>query len=90
MPGGKRTNPSANWDEGDEEVLIEFLQGSLSAAGDGINFKQATWNAVAEHMAPFTMQGGIKTANACKNKFSRVCTLPAPLFLFHCEAYFGN
>jgi hypothetical protein len=38
MAGGKRSNPSANWDEGDEEVLIDFLQGSLSAAGDGINF----------------------------------------------------
>jgi hypothetical protein len=42
-------------------------------AGDGMNFKQATWNAAAEHMVPFTTQGGTKTANACKNKFSCVC-----------------
>jgi hypothetical protein len=90
MAGGKRTSPSASWDEGDEEVLIDFLRGSLSAAGDGINFKQATWNAVAEHMAPFTTQGGVKSANACKNKFSRVCTLPDLLLLFYWEAYFVN
>jgi hypothetical protein len=70
---GKRTNPSSSWDDGDEEVLIQFLQGSLAMAGDGMNFKQATWNAAAEHMVPFTTQGGMKTANACKNKFSRVC-----------------
>lgn len=70
----KRTNPSLSWDEGDEEVLIKFIQGSIAIAGDGINFKQATWNAVAAHMAPFTTQGGVKMANACKNKFSQAFT----------------
>jgi len=66
----KRINPSANWDEGDEEVLIEFLKGSLGAAGDGANFKLTIWTAAAEHMVPFTTEGGVKTAKACKNKFS--------------------
>jgi hypothetical protein len=75
----KRTTPSASWDEGDEEVLIEFLEGSLAVAGDGVNFKQTTWNALAEHMIPFTTRGGVKTAKACKNKFSRVCLHPALL-----------
>jgi len=85
MVGTKRTNPCASWDEGDEKVLIEFLQGSLSMAGDGVNFKQAIWNAVAEHMIPFTTQGGTKTARACKNKFSRVCTWPTLPFCYESD-----
>ena len=67
---GKCTSACASWDEGNAQVLIQFLQGSLAMAGDGINFKQATWNAVAEHMVPFTTEGGMKTAKVCKNKFT--------------------
>jgi hypothetical protein len=74
----KHINPSANWDEGDEEVLIAFLEGSIAVAGDGVNFKTVIWNAATEHMVPFTTQGGPQTAKAYKNKFSRVCTqIPA-------------
>jgi hypothetical protein len=64
----KCIDPSASWDEGNEEVLIQFLEGSLGAAGNGVNFKTAIWNATAKHMVPFTTQGGLKTAKACKNK----------------------
>jgi hypothetical protein len=77
----KCTTQSASWDEGDEEILLEFLETSLPSAGDGVNFKQATWNATAEHMIPFNTRGGVKTAKACKNKFSRVCTTSPPLSL---------
>jgi hypothetical protein len=77
----KRATQSASWDEGDEEILLEFLETSLPSAGDRVNFKQATWNAAAEHMIPFNTRGGVKTAKACKNKFSRVCTTSPPLSL---------
>jgi hypothetical protein len=75
----KRATPSTSWDQGNEEVLIEFLESSLAAAGDGVNFKQATWNAAAEHMIPFTTKGGVKMAKACRNKFTQVCTQPCSL-----------
>lgn len=62
------------WVTSDETRLIVFLQEHISEAGDGGNFKKATWTAAAAHMAATTTKGGTKNHLACKNKWARVCT----------------
>ncbi|KAG2360201.1 hypothetical protein BDR07DRAFT_1241569, partial [Suillus spraguei] len=42
--------------------------------GDGLNFNRTFWNQVAEHLAPFTTSGGVKTGDACSTKWTRLRT----------------
>jgi hypothetical protein len=60
------------WTSEDETALIQFLNSRRAEAGDGANFKQTVWNAAAAEMAKHTTKGGVKTAAACKSKWTRV------------------
>jgi hypothetical protein len=64
----------AIWTILEEEALISFLHKHKAEAGDGLNFKGATWTAAAEEMRQYTTKGGVKGASACRTKFTRVCT----------------
>ena len=64
----------AIWLSSDEAALIEFLLARKAMAGDGFNFKNATWTAAATYMVSYTEKGDPKTAPVCKNKWTRVCT----------------
>lgn len=64
----------AIWTIEDETALIDFLAERKAEAGDGANFKGAVWGAAAQEMAKHTTKGGVKTADACKTKWGRVCT----------------
>ncbi|KIN94467.1 hypothetical protein M404DRAFT_50215, partial [Pisolithus tinctorius Marx 270] len=62
---------AAVWTTEEEGALLDFLASHLSQAGDG-NFKKATWNAAAAHMAhnhPLGPDNGDKTAESCERKF---------------------
>jgi hypothetical protein len=62
----------AHWTTIDEDKLIVFLVEHKAAAGDGGNFKKTTWTAASEHLKQFTTKGGVKGAEACKSKWTRV------------------
>ena len=72
MVGNAIDDGKALWTTTDEDELITFLVEHKAAAGDGGNFKKTTWTAASEHLKQFTMKGGVKTAEACKSKWSRV------------------
>ncbi|KIO10363.1 hypothetical protein M404DRAFT_98919, partial [Pisolithus tinctorius Marx 270] len=62
---------AAVWTTEEEGMLLDFLASHLSQASNG-NFKKATWNAAAAHMAHNYPQGpdnGNKTAESCEQKF---------------------
>ncbi|KIN94024.1 hypothetical protein M404DRAFT_169400, partial [Pisolithus tinctorius Marx 270] len=62
---------AAVWTTEEEGTLLDFLASHLSQASDG-NFKKATWNAAAAHMAhnyPPGLDNGNKTAESCEQKF---------------------
>ena len=64
-----------SWSPADEERMINFLLGKKEAAADGATFKTVVWNALVEEMALHHTTGVMKTVNACKSKYSRVCTM---------------
>jgi hypothetical protein len=55
--------------------MIVFLLSKKEAAADGATFKSVVWNALVAHMAQHHSTGALKTVNACKSKYSRVCTV---------------
>jgi hypothetical protein len=61
-----------SWNKTEEKELISFLVLHKSEAGDGFNFKDATWSKVAEHLRPLRTEGGVKTGKKCKEKWGRV------------------
>jgi hypothetical protein len=65
---------AAFWTEDDEDGFVAFLgdEKIQGKRGDGGSFKPAVWTAAAEHMKQFTTKGGVKTADACKSKWTRV------------------
>jgi hypothetical protein len=66
------TSVAVHWTVEEEAILIDFLVAHKAEAGDGLNFKASFWTTAAEHMRPHTKKGGIKTANKCKSKWTRV------------------
>jgi hypothetical protein len=63
----------AIWTTEDEMALIDFLVERRAEAGDGANFKATIWGAAAQEMAKHMTKGGVKTPEACKTKWGRVC-----------------
>ncbi|KIN99320.1 hypothetical protein M404DRAFT_38529, partial [Pisolithus tinctorius Marx 270] len=62
---------AAVWTTEEEGALLDFLASHLSQASDG-NFKKATWNSAAAHMAhnyPLGPDNSNKTAESCEQKF---------------------
>jgi hypothetical protein len=62
----------AFWTPEDESALINHLIDRKAEAGDGANFKGDVWNGAAKEMEGYTTKGGVKTAAACKSKWTRV------------------
>ena len=65
--------------------MLDFLIGKLSEMGEG-DFKAQTWNRVADHLRnkfPLAVGEGDKSADACKQKFSRVCHLPLSPYIIY-------
>jgi hypothetical protein len=71
---GKAAVPQCSWSLADEERMITFLLSKKEAAADGATFKTVIWNALVADMALHHTTGAMKTVNACKSKYSRVCT----------------
>ena len=71
--GRKRNTGRAVWTIEDESALISFLIEHKSEAGDGVDFKQPTWVSAAQELAKrVPHKGAPKTADSCKNKWSKV------------------
>ena len=67
--------PTAHWTPKEELAFINFLVEHKSEAGDGRNFKVATFQKAEAHLAPLLERGAIKTQKSCRNKYSAVCHL---------------
>ncbi|KIN93902.1 hypothetical protein M404DRAFT_169854, partial [Pisolithus tinctorius Marx 270] len=71
LPPPRTRKKAVVWTTEEEGTLLDFLASHLSQAGDG-NFKKATWNAAAAHMAhnhPLGPDNSNKTAELCEQKF---------------------
>ncbi|KAF5309877.1 hypothetical protein D9619_010561 [Psilocybe cf. subviscida] len=60
----------AHWTPKEEQALLEFFVEHKSEAGDGGNFKQATFRQAALHLAPLHVRGTRKVGKNCANKYS--------------------
>ncbi|KIO08034.1 hypothetical protein M404DRAFT_23285 [Pisolithus tinctorius Marx 270] len=71
LPPPRTRKKAAVWTMEEEGALLDFLASHLSQASDG-NFKKATWNTAAAHMAhnhPPSPDNSNKTAESCEWKF---------------------
>lgn len=62
----------ASWNDEETSGLVDFLWEHKAEAGEGGNFKDATFNTAAQHIAPFWRSGSVKTAKHCKTKWQSV------------------
>ena len=67
---------TSHWTAEDESTLVAFLIEHKAEAGDGVNFKAATWKAVAIEMERHRTKGAVKSHLACKNKYACVRCFP--------------
>ena len=63
---------AASWTTQDEVDLLNFLAEHASAAGDGGNFKSATFQAATAVLNQNPVKGSVKTSKACANKYGAV------------------
>ena len=76
------TKECAHWTLEDESALLLFLI-DHKAERDSGGFKKTTWNAAATDLNKNISKGGIKTADACKNKFWAVSLFYSLFELFY-------
>ncbi|KAF8580565.1 hypothetical protein K439DRAFT_1619678 [Ramaria rubella] len=62
----------AQWPHADIVAFLDFLIDYKSEAGDGMSFKGTLWTRAAAHMVDHTSEGGVKTANACRSKWTQL------------------
>ena len=62
--------PSAIWTPVEETALVDFLVDNKAEAGDGGNFKKATFQRAANSIAPLCECGTAKTINNIQNKWT--------------------
>jgi hypothetical protein len=62
--------PASVWTAAEEIALLDYLNEHLAEAGDGANFKKATFTQAAIHIAPLLKHGPEKDFKACQNKWS--------------------
>jgi len=72
----------AHWTSEDESTLLLFLI-DHKAEGDSGGFKKSTWNAAAIDVNKNISKGGMKTGDACKNKFRAVSPFFSSFELFY-------
>ena len=71
----------ASWNEEETTALINYLILHKAEAGDGANFKDATFRAVADSIAHLRTAGASKTAKMCKTKWAGVGRLLSTSFI---------
>ena len=70
----KPPNEKAFWNAKEVKVLVHYLHIHRTKASNGGNFKTATFNAAAEHLAPLWTVGATKVGQSVKNKWtSSIC-----------------
>lgn len=55
--------PSAYWTADEELAFVDFLVAHKAEAGDGANFKAATFQKAAQHLAPLLERGQSRMQN---------------------------
>jgi len=64
--------PPSHWTPAEEKALVDFLHENRSEAGDGGNFKKATFQRAAQHVAPHCTNERAKDIKSCQNKWAGV------------------
>ena len=64
--------PKAIWNPQDIDKLLEMLKEERASAGNGSNFKKATFRQVAEELEKLQEKGEPKTARVCESKWGKV------------------
>jgi hypothetical protein len=62
--------PTATWTPAEETALVDFLVDNRADAGDGGNFKKATFQKASNHLAPLLGSGAAKGVKSCQNKWA--------------------
>jgi hypothetical protein len=75
------TQDKAVWNDAETSALVDFFWTHRAESGDGGTFKDASYNAVAEHIAPHWTSGPIKNAKRCKTKWAAVSNQDCFLYL---------
>jgi hypothetical protein len=65
----------AFWTSAEESAFVDFLVDNKAEAGDGGNFKTATYQGALGHVAPLYERGAAKTVKVLRNKWTAVCSL---------------
>jgi hypothetical protein len=60
------------WVDAEVNALLDYLIEHKGEAGDGMNFKTATYRAALPHVAPHHVKGPVKTASMLKTKYNLV------------------
>ncbi|KAK7012648.1 hypothetical protein R3P38DRAFT_2469036, partial [Favolaschia claudopus] len=66
---GLLTTGGAVWLLQDQENLLSYLVDHVADAGDGGNFRAATFRGAAIYMESSRTKGGPKTAKSCESKY---------------------
>lgn len=74
-------SPKAVWSPTDIDKLLEILKEEKASAGNGGNFKKATFRKAAEELEKIREKGGPKTGTVCESKWQKVgvlCSVVGP------------
>ena len=63
------------WDEKESECMMEYLCDHALEVGNGGNFKDSAYLAVAVYIAPYHKSGPVKTVKHVKNKYRSVSAM---------------
>ncbi|KAJ7574221.1 hypothetical protein C8J56DRAFT_1173005 [Mycena floridula] len=70
-----QTSGNASWTKEETHRLLALLEGHKAAAGDGGNFKRASYSAVAVEIEKMRTSGGPKLWTTCRDKFRSLKTI---------------
>ncbi|EPT05424.1 hypothetical protein FOMPIDRAFT_1044759 [Fomitopsis schrenkii] len=65
-------SPKAVWSPTDIDKLLEILKEEKASAGNGGNFKKATFRKAAEELEKIREKGGPKTGTVCESKWQKL------------------
>ncbi|KAF8157938.1 hypothetical protein B0H34DRAFT_797371 [Crassisporium funariophilum] len=65
----------AVWTSAKETAYVDFLVHHVAEAGNGGNFKTATFQQAVSHLAPLIERGTVKTMKTCWNKWTAFCKI---------------
>jgi hypothetical protein len=67
-------SPPLHWTPAEEKALVDFLHENWSEAGDGGNFKKASFQRAIQHIAHHCTNDRPKDIKSCQNKWATVST----------------